>query len=207
MPLRALESSPLALSALVYEARPLSASGGWSDFQSATAALGEGTAISLVKERMNASLPLRVLLVVLLAAVALFALRWTNRRARALYERYRLRLQTAYFSRLMGWLMWRSLLLLLAYAACAFALCQAFIIFIAPVYTFPEWVPAVLVEPADIQTAFWNVWQSAAAVLELRTPQLLRLRFLRELAFWAAIVMALGSRGLVHSRAAAPPRE
>ena len=60
-----------------------------------------------------------------------------------------------------------------------------------PVFTFPEWVPAVLVEPADIQTAFWNVWQTPATVVEYRTPELLRLRFLREVMAWSCGAAAL----------------
>ena len=102
-----------------------------------------------------------------------------------------LRLMDAYALRLTWWLGWRMALLLVGYAVCAWALAQAFMGFVAPVYTFPEWVPKVLVEPADISAAFWNVWQSQAAVRELRTPELLRLRFMREVCAWATGALAL----------------
>lgn len=49
---------------------------------------------------------------------------------------------------------------------------------IQPVYTFPEWIPTVLVEWKDIAKAFWNVWQDTAVMQELRTPEILRLRWL-----------------------------
>ena len=75
--------------------------------------------------------------------------------------------------------------------ACAAALAWLFTRLVEPVYTFPEWVPAVLVEPKDIQTAFWNVWQTSATVVEYRTPELLRLRFLREVMAWSCGACAL----------------
>ena len=44
-------------------------------------------------------------------------------------------------------------------------------------YVFPEYVPAVLVEWDAVRTAFWQVQTAAADYIELRTPELLRLRF------------------------------
>ena len=70
-------------------------------------------------------------------------------------------------------------------------LARLFVLLVEPVYTFPEWVPAILVEPKDIQAAFWNVWQKPAAAAEWRTPELLRLRFYRELMGWSAGAAAL----------------
>ena len=69
--------------------------------------------------------------------------------------------------------------------ACVAALAGLFVVLIQPVFTFPEWVPAVLVEPKDIAAAFWNVWQDTATVMELRTPELLRARFYSRLMGWA----------------------
>ena len=92
---------------------------------------------------------------------------------------------------LVGFAAGRLLLLALGYVACAAALAWLFTRLVEPVYTFPEWVPAVLVEPKDIQTAFWNVWQTSATVVEYRTPELLRLRFLREVMAWSCGACAL----------------
>ena len=75
--------------------------------------------------------------------------------------------------------------LMIGYAACVAALAGLFVVLIQPVFTFPEWVPAVLVEPKDIAAAFWNVWQDTATVMELRTPELLRARFYSRLMGWA----------------------
>lgn len=195
VPLRSLEDTNVALTALVYEARPVQGAGGWSAFQTASQKLGEGTTISLVKERMNAAMPLRILFTLLGMAMALWGVRWMNRRSARFAGAYRERLQTQYAARLMGFAVGRLVLLALGYLACAAALAWLFTQLVAPVYTFPEWVPAILVEPKDIQTAFWNVWQTPATVVEYRTPELLRLRFLREVMAWScgAVALLLGS--------------
>ncbi len=195
VPLRALDRSSVTLTALVYEARPVAGAGGWPAFQAAAAQLGAGTTISLVKERMNATMPLRLLLCLCGMAATLFLVRLMNRRTARFHARYRERLETEYASRLLGYAIGRAFLLFLGYAACAAVLALLFIQLVEPVYTFPEWVPAVLVEPKDIRTAFWNVWQTPATVLAYRTPQLLRLRFFHELMGWScgAAALLLGS--------------
>lgn len=195
VPLRALESSSVTLNALVYEAYPVEGAGGWPAFQSAAKKLGEGTTISLPKERMNAAMPMRLLFGLCGMALALWGVRWMNRQSGRFARDYSARLETQYASRMLGFTAGRVLLLALGYAVCAAVLAWLFTKLVEPVYTFPEWVPAVLVEPKDIQTAFWNVWQTPAAVAEYRTPQLLRLRFFRELMGWAcgAAGVLLGS--------------
>ena len=195
VPLRSLEDTNVALTALVYEARPVQGAGGWSAFQAASQKLGEGTTISLVKERMNAAMPMRMLVPLCGLARAQWGGRWMIRRRAGFAGACRERLQTQYAARLMGFAVGRLVLLALGYLACAAALAWLFTRLVEPVYTFPEWVPAVLVEPKDIQTAFWNVWQTSATVVEYRTPELLRLRFLREVMAWScgAVALLLGS--------------
>lgn len=192
VPYRALEKNSVELTSLIYEASPVKGAGGWSAFESAAGSLGAGgTTISLSKERMNASMPLRLLGVLCGGAVGLFIIRLLNRAFRSLLSRYRQRLRDQYAARLLWWAGWRFALLALGYAACALVLARLFVLLVEPVYTFPEWVPAILVEPKDIQAAFWNVWQKPAAAAEWRTPELLRLRFYRELMGWSAGAAAL----------------
>lgn len=192
VPLRSLEKNGIGLSALVYEATPVKGAGGWAAFESAVGTMGtSGTTISLSKERMNALMALRMLGIVCGVAVALFCLRLVNRQFRRVVREYQQLLRDKYAVGLLWWAAWRGALLLLGYAACTVAMAQLFVWLVDPVYTFPEWVPAVLVEPKDIQTAFWNVWQKPASVQEWRTPELLRLRFYRELMGWCAGAVAL----------------
>ena len=50
---------------------------------------------------------------------------------------------------------------------------------LAPVYVFPEWVPAILVEPKEIAATFWNNQSAANSLLSLRSRELLFLNALR----------------------------
>ena len=52
---------------------------------------------------------------------------------------------------------------------------------IAPVYIFPEWVPGILVDPKDISDTFWLLRGHETGLLSLRTPELLRLKYLHRL--------------------------
>lgn len=113
VPLRALEKSGVPLTAMVYEARPVKGAGGWPAFQAEAVKLGEGTTVSLVKEKMNAAMPLRMLICLGLGAVALYGVRGMNRAFGRFVARWRERIQEQYAARLLGWALWRGLLLLL----------------------------------------------------------------------------------------------
>ena len=71
----------------------------------------------------------------------------------------------------------QGVMLALGYLLCAGAAAVLMQYVIAPVYTFPEWIPAVLVEWEEIGKAFWKCWQPISALMELRSPEYMRLRF------------------------------
>ena len=50
---------------------------------------------------------------------------------------------------------------------------------LAPVYIFPEWVPAVPVEIGEIIKTFWSNQTAANRAVSLRTPEALTLTFYR----------------------------
>ena len=194
IPYRAAEESNLTFDALCLTAKPVRGSGGWAAFSTATAALNtRGTLISLPKETMAAALPLRVLGCTFAAMALWFALRALGTQVRRLHAAYRERLREQYAARLLPWLLLRGLPLALGYALCAYLFAQVFVVLVAPVYTFPEWIPKVLVEPNDIAEAFWNVWTGQAALAELRSPQLLRVRFFQRLLAWACGAMGIAA--------------
>ncbi len=207
IPYRAAEKSPLTLDALCVQTQPVPGAGGWSAFEAATAALGkQGTLISLPKEKMNAAMPLRILGCAMGLLMLLFALRALNAWVLRLYRGYLLRLREQYALRLWPWLLMRALPLLAGYAACAALFGWLFVLLLEPVYTFPEWVPKVLVEPNDISAAFWAVWQKQAALTELRSPELLRARFFQTVMGWACGALALAG-GLLAARLGAALRQ
>ncbi|MEA4928384.1 MAG: ABC transporter permease [Candidatus Limiplasma sp.] len=206
VPYRAMEHASVEMTALCVQTAPIPGAGGWSAFETATAALSaQGTCISLPKETMHAALPLRMVCCAFGLMALLFAVRLCNAMTRRLYRAWRLRMREQYALRLAPWLTARALPLLLGYAVCAFAFTRLFLLLIEPVYTFPEWIPKVLVEPNDISAAFWAVWQKQAALIELRSPELIRTRFFGELTAWACGALALAG-GLLAARLSAALR-
>ncbi len=189
---RAAEVSDLSLSALCVESAPVPGSGALAAFQSSITALGGGgTVISLPKQKMNAALPLRLLLCVLGGAIGLLWIGRMVRTTRAAIKGVRARLRNEYFAHFWWRSVLRGLLLVLGFAAGIAALALVFWQLIEPVYTFPEWVPAVLVEPKDIAAAFWNVWQPGATVAEYRSPEWLHVQFYQTILAWSAGACAL----------------
>lgn len=186
VPYRSLVSSTQVMSCVIFEGKPVKGAGGWAAFQSAAKQLSEsGSTHSLPKESMNGKMPLRLLLVISGWLLALYLIRILNRLFSRVCAAWRSKIREEYAARLLGWLLLRAVGLVIGYAACVAALAGLFVVLIQPVFTFPEWVPAVLVEPKDIAAAFWNVWQDTATVMELRTPELLRARFYSRLMGWA----------------------
>lgn len=192
VPFLAVEKSGLELTALCLQAKPIPGAGGWAAFSSAVGGQYPGaTLISLPKEALGAALPARMLFVAAAMAALLTALRLLNRGFLAVVRRCRERLLEHYAPKVLLWLLPRGLGLLASYGAVAGAFAWLFTVLIAPVYTFPEWIPAVLVEPKDIAAAFWNVWQGMADLMELRSPELLQVRFWERVMGWSAGAAAL----------------
>lgn len=192
IPFLAVEKSSLDLTALCVQAKPIAGAGGWAAFSSAVKAqLPSATLISLPKETLGAALPARILFVAAAMAALLTLLRLLNRGFLALVRMYRERLLEKYAATVLLGLLPRGLGLLVGYGGVALVFAWLFTVLIAPVYTFPEWIPAVLVEPKDISTAFWNVWQGMSGLIELRSPELLRVRFLERIVGWSAGAAAL----------------
>ena len=150
VPYRSLVSSTQVMSCVIFEGKPVKGAGGWAAFQSAAKRFSEnGSTYSLPKESMNGKMPLRILLVAAGWVLTLYLIRILNRLFSRVCAAYRRKLRDEYANRLLGWLLLRAAGLLIGYAACVAALAGLFVVLIQPVFTFPEWVPAVLVEPQD----------------------------------------------------------
>ena len=138
-----------------------------------------GNAIDLVKEKYRTSLPIRVLLCLLGMALSLVMLRFAARQSGRLIAKSRGWLQVQYAQRLLHRVIGVGLLIFLMYASGVALLIFAFTQLLAPVYVFPEWVPAILVEPKEIATTFWNNQTAASSLMSLRSRELLFLNALR----------------------------
>lgn len=204
----------IPLDALQVSARPAHGAGARAVFKEEMEAwqMG-GTLIDLGKAGMGALLPLRILLV-FCGGLAFFRLLgiWIFR-LRSFARWYRGSLENEYARTLLPRLLAGILIFALTGGALLAGAGALIAYLIAPVYTFPEWVPAVLVEWKDIQAAFWQVWQSAASLRELRSPELLRLRYFAMIAAWSAAGAAVGftalwaRRGKKRSRESHEPRD
>ena len=183
--LAALWDLPVALDALQVTAAPQPGAGASAVF-SADMKLWQagGTMINLRKESMGALLPLRMLLFLCGATLFFALLRLWNNRTRSLIAGFRRRLDTEYAARLLPRFTPRVLALCLGYAVLALAAGVLIRYLVAPVYTFPEWVPAVLVDWKSIQETFWAFWQNEAGLRELRSPELIRIRYFGMLSGW-----------------------
>lgn len=182
IPLMSVIDQPIRLDALMVEADPLPGVGASVAFSTVCTSWGSslggaGTVIDLGKEGMAAKLWLRVLLFLIGATVLLRLIRWLNARAAYYAKRYHQQLQLRYAISLMPELLGVILLFILGYGSAAALAAILMNYIIQPVYTFTEWIPAVLVEWKDIADAFWNVWQPSATLSELRSPEILRLRY------------------------------
>lgn len=179
IPLNSVLDTMLTLDVLQVEAEPLPGVGAAVAFSNTMQSWQQGgTTIDLGKEGMAAALWLRVLGFIVGMTAVLRFVRWLNHRVSYYGRRYRQQLRLKYASRLMPELIGAILLFTLGYGAAALLAALVMNEIIQPVYTFTEWIPAVLVEWEDIADAFWKVWQLPAVMRELRSPELLRLRWL-----------------------------
>ena len=185
--LNALIDTAVTLEVLMVVAKPIIGVGAKSTFVSVVNNWKSGgTLIDLAKEAMGVMMPLRILLFSAGFVVLLMCITWISRKVQSFAADYGRRLKRTYAVRLVPRLAGAIIIFSLAYAAIAFCFAQLVAYVTDPVYTFPEWVPAILVEWADIKTAYWNVWQGLATMQELRSPQLLRLRYFGMLTGWAS---------------------
>ncbi len=196
VPINYLWDKEIQLQALQVTAKPIPGAGARATFLAAMENWkAGGTLIDLGKEAMGAMLPIRMLLFFAGAAVFFRLLSIWNGQFRRFFADYRQRLTRQYALKLMPRLMVGIFALSAGYGALALMISWLITYLVAPVYTFTEWVPAILVEWKDIQTAFWQVWQSAARLQELRSPELNRIRFYGMLTSWfsagAAVALTL----------------
>lgn len=195
IPLKSVISLPVQLTAVQVEGIPSSGGGANSLFASSLQNWqAGGKVIDLAQERIGATLWLRVLLFLIGLTIVLRCIRRLNQEVGRFYRSYQQRLRHSYAIRLAPWIAGRVLLLAVGYLLIAGALAVLMNFIIRPIYSFPDWIPAVLVEWKEIGKSFWHVWQKTSVMVELRTPELLRLRFMTLViqtgAFGAGLVLA-----------------
>lgn len=135
-----------------------------------------GQAINLAKEQYRTLLPLRVLVCLLLFSLSLAGLAAARKVAARMLARARALLEQDYVFRLLPRLVLMGLCVALAFAAALALMALALTKLVEPVYVFPEWVPAIPVEPREIARTFWQNRSQASSLVSYRSRELLSLR-------------------------------
>lgn len=164
--------------ALIIEADPLPGVGASAAFSGVCSLWrSDGTFINLGKEAVGATLWARVLGFILGTIVLVQAIRRLNCGVHAAIDHFRRKLQRHYAAQLLPQIAGMALVFLLSYGTVAVLAALLLDFLLQVLHMYPECIPAVLVEWQEIQRAFWQVKQVSANFHELRTPDLLRLRY------------------------------
>ena len=177
-PLKSVYGTALQLDAICLTANPVPGTGANTFFQSTmNTLLPGGTFTDLGKERIGAWLWLRMLIFLLGTVVLLRCVKVTMNSVVIFADTIRKKLRDAYLLSLLPWITGKVLSYVICFAAAAMVFVYLMNMILAPVYVFPEWIPPVLVEWSDIQDTFWKVWKNFAVMKEMRSTELIRLRF------------------------------
>lgn len=193
VPLAALDKAGIQSDVYSANFRTVPGKGAYSKLKNVLGNWQEGgTIYNLSKEKHRSLLPVRWGL----SAIGVLALSLLLRLLRIFSKRLILhekrKLEYSYFQRLLPIWVIKGIGMLILWAVWIALVYLLLNFTIYPVYIFPEWVPSVLVEWSDINTAFWNNRQDVSKLVEYRIPALIQLRFYhRVLTLLCASIVAL----------------
>lgn len=193
IPLKTVEKTGMQLETLTLSAVPVENSGAMTAFKSAAVRLnGKGSFYDIRQEKVGATMWARYLLCAL-AFTLLYRLlmRWAEG-VRHFMAHIRARLLQSYLPRLLPWIsasiLWRAL----ALAVIALGAAWVFTRLIDPVYVYPDYIPAVLVEPEEIVKTFWNLQSQGASGAVYRTVNAVRAAYFAGLCRWGTVLTLYG---------------
>lgn len=182
VPLKALDKAGVQTKMLSVVMKPKSGSGAYAALSQAMSDwYSGGDFYSMSKEAYRVSLPLRLTLCVLGAMAVAVTLKLSGRATRAIFAGGKRKLESRYAVNILPELFLRGLTIFVMYALNTAAIALILQAALAPVYIFPEWVPGNLVDPVKIIETFWTLRSQETGLLSLRTPDLLRLKYLHRL--------------------------
>ena len=193
IPLKAAERDGVQLETLTLRALPVENSGAMTMFRSAAVRLSEkGSFYDLRQEKVGATMWARYLLCALAFALLYRLLMAWTAGVKQFMARIQARLRQAYLPRLLPWItgscIWRAI----ALAAIALSAAWVFTQLVSPVYVYPDYVPAVLVEPEEILKTFWKVQGQRASGIVYRTVSAVRVDYFTGLCRWGAALTLYG---------------
>ncbi|NLJ65028.1 MAG: ABC transporter permease [Christensenellaceae bacterium] len=193
IPLAALDKAGIQSDVYSANFRTVPGKGAYSKLKNVLGTWREGGAIyNLTKEKQRSLLPVRWGLSAIGVLVLSLLLRLLRIFSKRLILHEKSKLEYSYFQRLLPIWIIKGIGVLILWAVWIALVYQLLNFTIYPVYIFPEWVPSVLVEWSDINTAFWNNRQDVSKLVEYRIPALIQLRFYhRALTLLCASIIAL----------------
>lgn len=204
LPLQALAKAHSQVQTVCLTAVPQAGSGAMATFtEVAQGILPGGNAYNLNREKTGANIWARFMAVgVGFALLGLLISRFVQTVIN-LSATMKERLRQSYLSQLLLFLLLRIFLLLLWLAAMTLAAKWLAELLLAPINLFPEYVPAILVEPREIDRTFWNLRRAEAAAVVLRTPAVIRLLYFGGLCKTGGLVILAGLAQFFAKRARA----
>lgn len=193
VPLNAVRDEKIDMDMLTVTIRPVRNSGALSAFSLATEKWRSGGSVyDLNKEAMRSSLLARFALCATGMYLMAAAMRRCVRAALIAILRLKEDLRIEYARVLMPGFLRALLPGVLGFLAALAGMACCIALAIEPVYTFPEWVPAVLVEWNDIIATFWNLTAESAMPIRCMTPEFIRIEFWARIARWGLGVLLFG---------------
>lgn len=150
-----------------------------------------GTAISLVKEKIRALMPL--LLVFLVVAIWLLKrwISWLGGYGWARMAEVRAESRRRYALHLIPYLAGKLLPVALMIIATVAACYGVAVLAVRPLWIFPEWVPETLGEYPSWISKFWDLTSAAAKTITIKTTELAEVQFWSSLILWGTILILL----------------
>ncbi len=186
VPLMSLDKTRFQTATVTVSARGVPGAGAQAMFKTQMESWKSGGMLYvLAKEQYRAMLPLRIL-AALIACVLLYnVFQWLKKFSLWMYHDYQERLSHRFAAQMVPRAAMYIGLGIVLYALLIGACYLLFLFIIDPVYMFPEWIPAVLVEWTDINATFWQNRTDATHIIALRSPEVMTL------SFWQGIISAL----------------
>ncbi|MBR5959469.1 MAG: ABC transporter permease [Clostridia bacterium] len=150
-----------------------------------------GTAISMVKEKNRALLPLLLVFVIIAIWLLKRWIGWMAGFGKIRWEMVRAESKRRYVMKLIpyaaGQLLPVALLIVLTIAACF----GVAVVAITPIRIFPEWVPETLGEYTSWINRFWSLATVSANPVTLKTPELAEVQLWSDLILWGTFLILL----------------
>lgn len=151
-----------------------------------------GSFYNLSKLKMGAMLPVRWIIVFLGIKTLLVLVRRANRWVAKQIEMFRNELQRSYFLQILGRVIWKMIVALIAYCILAMGMFGIVRIAVQPMYVFGEWIPESIVELTSIVDCIWNQIETKSVSIECASRLSVCLDIAEELIKWGTIIVLLG---------------